>query len=273
MGRFGAPLSIVIPCTCTAFYIDRTLVTNAEFEKILERDALPSRKTITIFCATGRRARYPEGWENKPVTWVSIEDARAYAAWAGKRLPHEWEWQYAAQSTDGRIYPWGNDWNAQALPPADHGPDHAPARRMWPHFPKGASPFGVLDLVGNVSQWTDEFRDPHTRAAIVRGGAVLSATGIDLVFPANLPFGRTPEIFADVSGPRPLRHDRFSLRSGCATVAGFVVFSLPTSVCSRLDRHRKRTDLQQCSNHNRNRGGQIRAIGLQQFRLRGPSPL
>ena len=53
---------------------------------------------------------YPRELRRKPVTWVSIEDARAYAKWAGKRLPHEWEWQYAIQSTDGRLYPQGSAW-------------------------------------------------------------------------------------------------------------------------------------------------------------------
>ena len=47
-----------------------------------------------------------KGWDNKPVTWVGIEDARAYATWAGKRLPHEWEWQYAAQTNQLNEWPW-----------------------------------------------------------------------------------------------------------------------------------------------------------------------
>ena len=62
---------------------------------------------------------FPEGAGDKPVTYVSLEDARAYAAWAGKRLPHDWEWQYAAQGNDGRMYPWGNEWNAAAVPTPD----------------------------------------------------------------------------------------------------------------------------------------------------------
>lgn len=66
-------------------------------------------------------SKHPAGWENKPVTWVSLEDARAYARWEGKRLPHEWEWQYAAQGADGRLYPWGNTWHDAAVPVPDKG--------------------------------------------------------------------------------------------------------------------------------------------------------
>ena len=69
---------------------------------------------------------YPEGWAKKPVTWVSIEDARAYAAWAGKRLPHEWEWQYAAQGKDGRPYPWGTEKNPDATPKHESGRELRP---------------------------------------------------------------------------------------------------------------------------------------------------
>ena len=126
---------------------------------------------------------YPEGWAEKPVTWVSLEDARAYAAWAGKRLPHEWEWQYAAQSTDGRLYPWGNDWNPSMVPSPDRGPTRRPPTDVSRVSPGGASPFGVLDMAGNVSQWTDELRDDHTRAAIIRGAASYQPLGSVWYFP------------------------------------------------------------------------------------------
>ena len=164
-----------------AFYVDRTPVTNAEFKRFLDATRYHPKDDHN-FLRHWKNGAYPDGWENKPVTWVSIEDARAYAAWAGKRLPHEWEWQYAAQSTDGRLYPWGKEINSQALPPPDHG------RRMRPlanvdAFPQGACPFGVLDLEGNISQWTDEYRDPHTRAAIIRGGAAYQPAGSVWYFP------------------------------------------------------------------------------------------
>ncbi|MEW5975782.1 MAG: SUMF1/EgtB/PvdO family nonheme iron enzyme [Acidobacteriota bacterium] len=75
----------------------------------------------------------------------------------------------AAQSTDGRTGPWGNEWKAEAVP----GPDRSRNRREPSDVdahPKGVSPFGVMDTTGNVWQWTDEFLDEHTRAAILRGG-------------------------------------------------------------------------------------------------------
>ena len=164
-----------------AFYIDRTPVTNLEFKKFL--DATHYRPADDHnFLRDWQNETYPEGWEKKPVTWVSIEDARAYAQWSGKRLPHEWEWQYAAQSNDGRPYPWGVEWRSDLLPPPDHGPKMQPLSDV-DAFSKGASVFGVLDLTGNVSQWTDEYRDPYTRAAIVRGGAAYQPTGSIWYFP------------------------------------------------------------------------------------------
>jgi formylglycine-generating enzyme required for sulfatase activity len=164
-----------------AFYIDRTPVTNAAFKAFLDATRYHPKDDHN-FLRDWKNGSYPDGWDKKPVTWVSIEDARAYAAWTGKRLPHEWEWQFAAQSADGRDYPWGGDWSSDRVPAADRG--HAmrePA--SVDAFPRGASQFGVLDLEGNVSQWTDEYRDEHTRAAIVRGGASYQPTGSIWYFP------------------------------------------------------------------------------------------
>jgi iron(II)-dependent oxidoreductase len=164
-----------------SFYIDKFPVTNAEFKKFLDATHFHPKDDLN-FLRDWNDGMYPPGWENRPVTWVSLEDARAYATWAGKRLPNEWEWQYAAQGTDARVYPWGNDWDPLAVPLPDQsrtmrGPDPVDAH------PKGASPFGVMDLVGNVWQWTDEFVDEHTRAAILRGGSYYQPQGSIWYFP------------------------------------------------------------------------------------------
>jgi len=164
-----------------SFWIDTYPVTNAEFKKFLDATRYhPADDHNFLKDWTGQD--YPEGWANKPVTWVSLEDARAYAQWAGKRLPHEWEWQYAAQGPDGRAYPWGNDWNRLAVPSPGRGRDLAPPSDVNEH-PQGASPFGVMDLVGNIWQWTDEFTDEHTRGAVLRGGSHYQPQGSRWYFP------------------------------------------------------------------------------------------
>jgi len=164
-----------------SFWIDKFPVTNQEFKKFLDTTHYHPQDDLN-FLHDWKNGRYPDGWANKPVTWVSLEDARAYASWAGKRLPYEWEWQYAAEGTDGRLYPWGNEWDASAVPVPDksrtmRGPDPVDAH------PKGASPFGVMDLVGNVWQWTEEFTDEHTRAGILRGGSYYEPQGSIWYFP------------------------------------------------------------------------------------------
>ncbi len=217
------------PMQIKPFYIDKFPVTNAEFKKFLDASHYHP-KDDQDFLKDWSKGSYPDGAANKPVTWISIEDAREYAKWAGKRLPHEWEWQYAAQGTDGRLYPWGDcDWQPKVdltagaaapvvpAPVAPPGPN--PARSLTPSIPSpvhpcnwrpdpanapapitdhgriltlpsnvdahpnGASPFGVMDMVGNVWQWTDEYVDDHTRAAILRGGSHYRPNGSIWYFP------------------------------------------------------------------------------------------
>jgi len=164
-----------------SFFIDRVPVTNQDFKRFLDASRYRPEDDHN-FLRDWQGGTFPEGWAAKPVTWVSIEDARAYAAWAGKRLPHDWEWQYAAQSQDGRRYPWGDEWNPGMVSAPDHGPTRRPPGDVTA-FAQAASPFGVLDMAGNVSQWTDEFRDAHTRAAIIRGAASYQPLGSLWYFP------------------------------------------------------------------------------------------
>jgi formylglycine-generating enzyme required for sulfatase activity len=163
------------------FFIDKFPVTNAQFKEFLDATHYAPKDAIN-FLRDWKDGSYPKGWENRPVTWVSLEDARAYAKWAGKRLPHEWEWQLAAQGTDGRIYPWGNQWQAANVPTPVTSRTMTSPDPVDAH-PAGASPYGVMDMVGNVWQWTDEFTDEHTRGGILRGGEYYKPQGSIWYFP------------------------------------------------------------------------------------------
>jgi formylglycine-generating enzyme required for sulfatase activity len=119
------------------FFIDKTPVTNAQFKAFLDATHYHPEDDHNFL------KDYANSEPDKPVTWVSIEDARAYAKWAGKRLPHEWEWQYAATNPS------------------------------------------LVDMMGVIWQWTDEYTDEHTRAAIVRGGSNYRPAGSKWYFPQN----------------------------------------------------------------------------------------
>jgi formylglycine-generating enzyme required for sulfatase activity len=161
--------------------MDKYPVTNAQFKTFL--DAAHYRPADGHnFLKHWSNGTFPAGSANKPVIWVSVEDAREYAKWAGKRLPREWEWQYAAQGSDGRVYPWGNSWDPTAVPAPDTGRTMAAPSDVGAH-PNGSSPFGVQDLIGTVWQMTDEVLDEHTRNLILKGGSQYQPQGSHWYFP------------------------------------------------------------------------------------------
>ena len=118
-----------------------------------------------------------------PVTFISLNEARAYCRWAGGRLPHAWEWQYAAQGTDGRPYPWGNETCEACWPKFNTGNIFPGPEPVGAHAPAGDSPFGVSGMAGNVWHYTDEVNDEHTRSVLLRGGSNYRPDGSNWYFP------------------------------------------------------------------------------------------
>ena len=152
------------------FGIGETAVTNAEFARFLEATGYRPAHAHNFLRHWGGN-ELPTRLADHPVVNVDLDDARAYATWAGKRLPTEAEWQYQAQGIDGRLYPWGNDFDASRC---NGGQEKGttPVRA----FPTGRSPFGRYDMCGNVWQWIDSDRsDGQTRFCVLRGGSWFAA--------------------------------------------------------------------------------------------------
>ncbi|MGO8673033.1 MAG: SUMF1/EgtB/PvdO family nonheme iron enzyme [Capsulimonadaceae bacterium] len=113
------------------------------------------------FCAATGRAMPPEppwGWDNGsyPIVNVTWNDAKAYCDWAGVHLPTEAQWEKAARGTDGRQYPWGNDWDPSRCAnsvSSNHGPSPMPVGS----YPSGASIYGAMDMAGNVWNWCSDW--------------------------------------------------------------------------------------------------------------------
>lgn len=154
-----------ITATIDSFLIDRYPVTNEEFLRFIRGSRYIPSDTAN-YLKHWERGMPVSGQERYPVVNVSMEDAKAYAAWAGKRLPTEAEWQLAAQGTDGREWPWGSEFHATKC---NNGFGRATPVDA---FPKGESPYGVADLVGNVWQMTcDVYSNGAYYFNIIRGGS------------------------------------------------------------------------------------------------------
>ena len=137
-----------------AFWLDRTEVTNAQLARFVQTGG---------YRPQGEWQKEASNKDQHPVVYVTWNDAVAYCRWADKRLPTEAEWEYAARGTDGRKYPWGNTWEDTRARFSGNrgGQTTAPVGS----YPMGASPFGVLDLAGNVWEWTSTLYKPYPYSA------------------------------------------------------------------------------------------------------------
>lgn len=144
---------------CAGFYIDRHEVTNERYSAFL-------KATGHRLPATWVTTDPPAGKEKHPVTSVALEDALAFAEWAGIRLPTELEWERAARGTDGRAYPWGNEWDPAK---GNFAPDGTLPVQSKPF---DRSPEGCFDMAGNVMEMTLATEDPSgaTRGPVIKGG-------------------------------------------------------------------------------------------------------
>ena len=163
---------------CPRFRIGRTPVTNGEYRLFVDATSRPAPSHWPD-------GTIPEGRELHPVTYVSWDDAAAFCRWAGGSLPSEAQWERAARGDDGRLWPWGDE-----PPTPAHAVfgvlDTAPVGLA----PKGASPFGALDLAGNAWEWTASALRPYPYVAgdgredgasaeprVVRGGSFIHRAG------------------------------------------------------------------------------------------------
>lgn len=163
-----------------AYWIDKTDVTNAMFRKFVdatdyktdaekEGSGMANASSGEFVIVKGVNWQHPQGkssnlnsLENHPVVQMSWNDAKAYCEWAGRRLPTEAEWEKAARGTDARKYPWGND-----EPACDRANYWGKAKggcvgltsTTVDQYPSGASPYGVLDMAGNVYEWVADWYD------------------------------------------------------------------------------------------------------------------
>ena len=170
------------------FYIDRFPVTNAEYKRFIRSTDYPPP-------AHWHGARLRHGEENLPVVGVNWHDATAYAQWAGKRLPTEAEWEKAARGVDGRIYPWGDNFEPSNSANETHSVTENTnsgliAQLLTDHLtpvgsrPSVSSPYGTDDMAGNVWEWTADWYRPYNenrhhereygaKQKVLRGGSWL----------------------------------------------------------------------------------------------------
>ena len=154
------------------FFIDQYEVTNAQYYEYVKATGgyVPATWDFTQHPLGKQGEKWPvgvppPGEEDYPVTDTDWYDAKAYCEWAGKRLPTEAEWEKAARGTDGRFFPWGNEFDPGKANTLESALGWATAVGS---YPENVSPYGVYDMIGNVAEWVDDWYHPYAGSTLTR---------------------------------------------------------------------------------------------------------